>query len=53
MSCFWAWFFEHPWAWWLILAQVVGLAAVLCFGVGYVLGADRWVDRGGRANTRR
>lgn len=53
MSCLWNWVAAHSWVWWFVLVQVVGLAGLLCVGMGYVLGADRWIDRGVQPNRRR
>lgn len=53
MSCGWTWVLGQSWVWWLLLGQVVGVAGLVCFGVGYVVGADRWVDRARASHTRK
>ena len=33
--------YGHPLAWWVVLAVVLGIVALVVFGLGYVCGADR------------
>lgn len=37
--------FEQPWQWWAFGLMVVGIWTVMLFGVGFVLGTDRWCNR--------
>lgn len=44
---------DQPVLWWLLAGWIVVLGMVVLFGVGYVLGADRWAGRDAATDKRR
>lgn len=36
---------DWPMLWWFFAGWIVVMVVVMLFGVGYVLGADRWAGR--------
>jgi Ni,Fe-hydrogenase I cytochrome b subunit len=44
---------DQPLLWWLLAGWIAVLCMVMLFGVGYVLGADRWAARQSMGETRR
>jgi len=48
MGCIWATLQAQPWLWWLMVFQFVGVVGLVAGLAGYVLGVDRWANRGQR-----
>ena len=44
---------DQPVLWWLLAGWIVVLCLVVLFGLGSVLGADRWAGRHSTADKRR
>ena len=43
---------DQPLLWWLLAGRIVVMCMVMLFGVGYVLGCDRWAGRQSTAEKR-
>ena len=41
----------YGWLWWLAVSAVLGTGAMVLMGVGYVLGVERFSDRGTREDA--
>ncbi len=53
MSCLSHWVWSQPLLWWFLAGWIVVLCLVVLFGLGSVLGADRWAGRHSTADKRR